>query len=927
MKCKLSIVLLFISLFSFAQKGTISGIISDKDLNNQPLPFANVMVKGTKIGTTTDINGKYKLEVSAGNNVLVISFLGYISKEVSFTLNPDEQKTINESIGSGSVKMEDVVVKATQKARESESSLLVEQRKAVDLKQSIGAQEMSRKGVSTVESGLTKITGISKVESRGLFVRGLEERYSNLLINDLQSPSSSPFKKIVPLDLFPTDIVGVLSVYKTFNSNITGDFAGATINIETTQPRTSVTKITTGFGYVTNNNNEDFLLSKDANTTQGFLGFLAKDRALPSAFGESPSSKALTVNENNQYSRQNSWNVVNTTSPINNSLNFLHTQKYNFNDAKNLTYIFSVNTDNKYQIQRGIDRIFGLGQGDYENNFITSRYNYMTTFSALGGVKYSSKRFGIALNSFFLRSTSSTIQDQVGGINFFPITENLIIRENKFEESKYWNNQILGNYNITEDGNHSVKGGFSFAKTSLLQPDRKFIRGKKINDTETTVTFGGNNLIRQFFDISGDRFFSGLFEYNWKFKENKDGKANKLSVGYNQLSNEEVSSYRFVFGRPITNLGQFTLDVNNIDLLININVNNGLVVFGEETTGDFQTKLYNDIKAGYVSYLYNLGEKIIINGGLRFEESLREIKFRTTSVSATSPFIKSTVENTDILPSLNVKYSLNEKNNIRFAASKTITRPVSIEVMPIRYINPDGTVENGNPNVINSDNLNFDLKYELFPNSNELIAIGVFGKQISNPIERVFSPSAGGGNVTTYQNSQDATLFGAELEIALQLKRVSPFLDNFSLGFNTSVMKTRVTVDKVSNPLENNDTRALQGASDWLINSDIKYDFEFSKEMKNSMTLVYGVTGERIFSVGTAGLDHIYEKPFSKLDFIWTSKLSKNIDVKMAVDNILNPSFKRVLGDKSTQVINEKDLTLREFKRGTGYSLNISYVF
>ena len=927
MKQILSIIVLFISVFSFAQNGTVSGLILDKDLSNQPLPFANVIIKGTKNGTTTDIDGKYKLDVPAGNHILVISFLGYLSKEISFTIKSEEQKIINETLGSGSVKMEDVVVKATQKGRESESSLLIEQRKAVDLKQSIGAQEMSRKGVSNVESGLTKITGISKVESRGLFVRGLEERYSNLLINDLQSPSSSPFKKIVPLDLFPTDIVGVLSVYKTFNSNITGDFAGATINIETTQPRTSVTKISTGFGYVTNNNDEDFLLSKDANTTQGFLGFLSKDRALPNAFGESPSSKALTVNENNQYSRQNSWDVVNTTSPINNSLNFLHTQKFNFNDSKNLTYIFSVNTDNKYQIQRGVDRIFGLGQGDYENNFITSRYNYLTTFSGLGGVKYSSKRFGISLNSFFLRSTSSTIQDQIGGINFFPITENLIIRENKFEESTYWNNQILGNYNITENGNHSVKGGFSFAKTSLIQPDRKFIRGKKINDTQTNITFGGNNLIRQFFDISADRFFSGLFEYNLKFKENKNGKSNKLSVGYNQLSNEEVSSYRFVFGRPITNLGQFTVDINEIDLLINNNVNNGLVVFGEETTGDFQTKLYNNIKAGYVNYFYNLGEKIIINGGLRLEQSLREIKFRTTSVSATSDFIKSTVEKTDILPSVNVKYTLNEKNNIRLAGSKTITRPISIEVMPIRYINPDGTVENGNPNVINSDNLNFDLKYELFPNSNELIALGVFGKQITNPIERVFSPSAGGGNLTTYQNSKDATLFGAELEIMLQLKRISPFLNNFSWGFNTSVMKTRVTVDKISNPLENNDTRALQGASDWLINSDIKYDFEFSKEMKNSMTLVYGVTGERIFSVGTAGLDHIYEKPFSKLDFIWTSKLSKNIDVKLSVDNILNPSFKRVLGNNSTQVINEKDLTLREFKRGTGYSLNISYVF
>jgi len=70
----------------------------------------------------------------------------------------------------------------------------------VEIKQSIGAQEMSRKGVSDVEEGLTKITGITKVGSRGLFVRGLEDRYNNLLINDLAVPSNNPFSKIIPLD-------------------------------------------------------------------------------------------------------------------------------------------------------------------------------------------------------------------------------------------------------------------------------------------------------------------------------------------------------------------------------------------------------------------------------------------------------------------------------------------------------------------------------------------------------------------------------------------------------------------------------------------------------------------------------------------------------------------------------------------------------
>lgn len=921
-------ILLVFSIASAQTKGTIYGTVTDKEANNAALPFANVMIKDSSTGVTSDETGKYSLNVNPGSYVLVFSFLGYDNIEVPVTVAAGEKINIDKAMGSGGYKLQDVVIKSNGGSREKETALLLDQKKAVEIKQSIGAQEMSRKGISDVEEGLTKITGISKVESRGLFVRGLEERYNNLLINDLQAPSSSPFKKIVPLDLFPTDIVGVLNVYKTFNPNIPGDFAGATINIETSQPRSSITKISTGFGYVTNNNGEDFLLSKDANTTQGFFGLLGKDRAIPSAFGAYPTSKILTAEQHNETSNQNSWDVVNTSSPINNSIGFLHSEKFNLEDEKSITYIFSINGDNKYQIQKGVDRTFLLNQGDYDNNLTTSRYSYNTTFSGLAGVKYKSKRFGLALNSFFLRSTSSVIQDQLGDINNSSALENLFIRENKFEESKYWNNQILANYNLTESGNSTLKGGFSFAKTTFGQPDRKFLRGEKISDTQTNFTFGGNNLIRQFLDISGDRFFSGMIEYNLKFNVKENGKSNKLSFGYNMLSNEEVSSYRFVFGRPLVPLGLFTIDINSPDSIIDTNVNSGLINFTEESTGDYKTKLYNNNNAAYANVFFNIGSKLEINGGLRTEQSIREIKYRFTTDATNSKFRKIEKNKTELLPSLNAKYVLNEKSNIRFAASKTLTRPVSIEVMPIQYINPDGTVEIGNPNLDNSSNTNFDLKYEVFPNSNELFVFGVFGKQITNPIERIFIPTASsGGQITTYQNSKEALLYGAELEILLDLKRISPFLNHFSWGFNTSVMKTKVNVDLVQNPLENNSSRALQGASEWLINSDLKYDFEFNEEMKNSMSLVYGVSGDRIFSVGTAGLDHIYEKPFSKLDFIWTSSLSKNINVKFAVDNILNTSFRRVLGNESKQVINETDLTVREFKRGTGISLGVNYTF
>jgi outer membrane receptor protein involved in Fe transport len=546
----------------------------------------------------------------------------------------------------------------------------------------------------------------------------------------------------------------------------------------------------------------------------------------------------------------------------------------------------------------------------------------------LAGIKFKSDRFDIAFNTFLLRSTTSMIQDQLGYKNSLNTEPNALIRLNQFEESKYWNNQIVANYKLTANGKHALKGGFSFVKTSYGLPDRKVITGQKLSENEIKITNGSDNLIRQYFDVSGDRFFSGMLEYALKLKEKDNGKDTKLVVGYNGLSNEEVSSYRFVFGKPFIAKSYIIDDINNINENIVDDVNNGLVKFTEESTGTWRSKLYQNINSAYANIFYNFAQKWDINGGIRVESSLREIKYRQNGDDFDANYIKLKMDKVDFLPAINIKYAVNEKNNIRFAASKTITRPISIEILPIEFVNPDGTVEKGNQFIKNSDNINFDLKYEMFPNSNQLFVVGLFGKHITNPIERLFIPNASsGGQIITYDNSKSAILFGVELEVLLPLNKISAVLNNFSWGFNTSLMKTKVEVDLVKNEIENSKSRALQGASDWLINSDLKYDFKFNEDMKNTISLVYGVSGERIYAVGTAGIDHIYEKPFHKLDFVWSSKFSKNIEAKFAVDNILNPSFKRVLGSESSQTITESDLTVREYKRGTGFSLGINYTF
>jgi outer membrane receptor protein involved in Fe transport len=926
MKFKLTLLTLLFSILSFSQnKGTIKGVLTDKEMNNKPLPFANASIKGTSIGVTTDDQGRYSLKIEAGNHVLVFSFIGYESIEIPVTVKAEETITINKTLGSGGYQLEDVVVQKTV-SRDKETALLQEQKKAVEIKQSIGAQEMSRKGVSDVEEGLTKITGISKVESRGLFVRGLEDRYNYLLINDLQTPSNTPFKKIIPLDIFPTDIVGVLNIYKTFNPNISGDFAGATVNIETTLPK-SITKLSVGAGFTTQNNGENFLISSDANSTQGFLGLVGKDRKLPDFYKNVPAAVRPTPDQYKEGFSQNSWNVDESSSPINTSIGLLHSEKFNLKNNNSISYILSLNSDNKYIIRKGVDRTFLQGSGNYDNNFYAENYRYQTQISSLLGIKYKAKRFDLGLTSFYLRSTESLIQDQLGYTNNLSSNPNILIRLNQFEQSDYFNTQIAGNLKLTSDGKHTLKGGYSYVKTAFQQPDRKFIVGEKVSETDINTSYGGNHLNRQYLDIKGNYYYSGLVEYNFKFNETENNKSKRLSVGYNVFENDLSSTYRILAGQRAINKN-YTAPINSLDAFIIDDINNGILSFREESNADYKVKVNQLVNAGYANLFWNFGEKFEINGGVRLENSKFVLKYRSFSETFETPYTKEEKDKLYILPSINSKYVLNDKSNLRLSGSKTITRPVIMELLPIQYISADGQSEKGNKDLVDSENINIDLKYELFPSNKEMFAITAFGKKLKNPIERIFIAGAGGsGQLTTFANSKQATLFGTEIEFLFQLNRISKSLSNFSFGMNATLMTTNVDVDFGSESLENEASRDLQGASNWILNSDLKYEFQFNEIMKNTMSLVYGVYGDRIYAVGGAGVDHIYEKSFHKLDLVWSSKLSKKLDAKLTIDNILNPTYKLELGDNSRVPIVESSNVMEDFKRGTGISLNLSYTF
>ena len=231
MKKVLFITLLVVSQIFVAQdKGTIKGLLTDKEANNEPLPFANIIVKGTSIGTTTDFDGNYVLKVPVGNHIITFSFLGYKTVEKPVIVKANETIIVNQLMSAEEgVALDEIIVKSST-SKEKVSALILEQKKAVSITTTIGAQELATKGVSDASGAVTKTAGVSK-GSKNVVVRGLGDRYNSTTLNGLPLPSEDPEYKNISLDFFDTSVIKNIGVNKVFSSDLNGDVGGANINI------------------------------------------------------------------------------------------------------------------------------------------------------------------------------------------------------------------------------------------------------------------------------------------------------------------------------------------------------------------------------------------------------------------------------------------------------------------------------------------------------------------------------------------------------------------------------------------------------------------------------------------------------------------------------------------------------------------------
>lgn len=909
MNLKILLLTLFISAFGFAQKGTVTGTVTDKDMNNETLPFASVVVKGTPIGTNTDENGAYTLSVPAGTHTLIFGFLGYESVEVQVTVQAGETKTINQALASTSVQLEDVVIEKTFN-REKETALLLDQKNAVEIKQSIGAQEMSRKGVSDAQSAVTKVAGISRRQGeKNVFVRGLGDRYNSTTLNGMPLPSEDPTSKNISLDFFGSDVIKNIGVNKTFSSSIPGDVGGANIDIVSKEfTGDDYVEISIGSGINTQTFNEDFYTIDGEN----FMGF---------------SNKESNVNDLNVYSFENSLDPNMQSMQLNSSLSVSGGKRFDIGD-NTLNMFLTGSMENGYVYKEGTVRQ-NTSAGSIVQDMDFQRYTYNTSQTLMGNFKYKFNNNTISLNSLYIHDNNQDLGNYFG-FNGADGQENDLeyLRRQQTNNNNLIVNQLLSEIELNDNMNLDLGVSYNMIRTS--EPDRRVNNFLFRDGTYRPDSNSAGNHERYFGEMNEDDIAGkGILSYSLNAE-----KSSKLDVGFN-VRHTKREFEALIFNHRFNN-SALEVDINNLSALFNQqNLDNGVFELqtGRASTQEnpeaftpFWYEGTRSIYAGLASFTHSFNDKLTLVAGARFDKINQEVDYNT-NIATNATFGDAIVDESYILPNFNLKYSINENSILRMAGSMSYTLPQFIEVAPFKYPDVNFSTQ-GNPDLVPSQNYNFDLKWEYYPESDEIIALTGYYKQIIDPINRTEIPI--GGNVLTYFNTGGtATVAGAELELRKNIYKVSStestkesvLSGGVNISYLYSVQKLEATLPSFTK-FEQEDE--LQGASPVLANADLT--FRKTGETYNvTSSVVFNYFSDRIFSLGTRGNSNVVEQGIPTLDFITQTMLNDKFGISLKARNLLNPDFNLVREANGDTGIPET--VLSTYKLGLNLSLGFSYKF
>ncbi len=953
------------SLPAMAQKGVISGKVVDK-ATGETLIGASVYIEGVSdntIGTITDFDGNYSFDTDPGTYDIAISYISYTKQLIKgVVIKAGDLTTLDAALEGESVGLTEVVVQASA-VKNTDASLIALQKKSFSIQDGISSQQISRTGSSNAADAMKQMTGAVVEDGKFIVMRGLGDRYSLSQLNGVTMPSTDPYRNSSSLDLIPSQMIENIVTTKTFTPDLPANFSGGLVNVTT---KSLPDKFTLHFelsgAYNTQASLIDNFLSQKAGETD-WLGLddgsrdqpaLLLDEAVRNRLSSSTyldARKRDSVNVRNIFhesSRALSHEFVPTTksSPLNHGLNFSIGDRYKL-FGKDLGFTLGIN------YSRNFNHYENATVATYINNNSTQLFDYQALtetrsvenphLGALFNLSYKlSNNDIINANVIFNNDADLTSLSQTGRYlgQVSDATANFNTNSIGFTQRQFTTYQLSGRHVFTKLNKIEIEWLGSASNSFQREPDLRYFAYTVSPDEEGVPQYYINNseiaFPYHFFRDLQDDQLQGKIDITIPFlTRGNPGSSNRIKLGGMYSSTQrEFEEYRYQMNNTgVPSTRNFTAFGGKFEDFFN-NDNFGIIdtVFNTDgsvqryTTGWHYINQINNrnfytgeqtIIAAYLMAVYNLTPRLKFVGGLRMETTDMSVISRDVNVP------EGKIDLTDFPYSASLIYSLSEKANLRLAATQTLARPNLRELAPFeQFDTKNGFFSLGNPDLDRTLIQNYDLRYELYPRSGELLAISAFYKQFDNAIVRAFVPQATIPELK-FINVKDAEVYGIEVEFRKQLNAISPALEHFYFSTNFAIIQSSYPIpqDEIENSRNvdttyTTTTRPFQGQAPFIANAILTY---LDSEKGWESSIAFNVSGRKLYNIALRATPDIYEEPAPQLDFKISKRFGKNYSVAFTARNILNPMFERTQTYKGVTYIADS------YQAGTLLGFNVAY--
>ena len=809
----------------------------------------------------------------------------------------------------------------------------------------LSSADIARTGEGNIAGALGRVTGLSVVGNGYVYVRGLGDRYSLALLNGSPLPSPEPLKRVVPLDLFPTNIVSSSLVQKSYSPNFPGEFGGGVINLTTNAvPRESFITIsggvggnsetTTSVGYVHYGAKSDWtgFDNGSRNTPPLLADYLASRQRMNDGGVDTSAIAGQLVNWRNGIVQRADSIEPNWSATISAGTSF------DIGGDATLGVIATAGYSNRWQTrdsiqQFSLDPDLGVLDSDFER---VTTDNRIVVNGLLGvGLEFGDNK--LRWTSLYIRDTLKHTALGVGkrGRN----NTDFMQQDTAWYERQLIDTQLVGEFKLTPELGIDLRG--SYANSQREAPGELSIEYARSNaESDPYGAYFVNRLDGQ--RGNAEIAYSDLNEDLWSFGADLSYRPFEgfgIALGYAYQRTERTSSRRdFQFRAPSTLPGG--VDMMRPDHLLAPNIIDyyDIALVEDDSNPAFGAKLFNH--AGYGKINWQLTPELLIDAGVRYETAKLRVSPLQVFDRLGSSTASTRLDNDYWLPAATLTWQVQPDMQIRLNASKTIARPQFRELIFQFYYDPDSNRQyQGNPLLQDSELFNAEARYEWYFGRDQRLSLAGFYKKIDNPIEP-FNFILADKLVTSFANAPQADLYGAELEVQKYFD-ASTLSDSDFFSTRRLLLIANYTYTKSELKVGPNDQvhvfgasstnatdyfrdgASLTGQSDHLVN--LQFGLEDTDGL-SQQTLILSYASKRVTSRGIAnqGQPDVYEHPGFNLDFVVRQGVAiagRQFDVKFEARNLTNRHY------EERQSNGDNDVLFNYYRMGMNVNLSVSTSF